>query len=118
MGARAGLSADQRAFGIRGNRIAMRFAYEWHDDSRNWFRSHGNENWEFEENGLMRLRFPSINDLPIKETERKYHWPLWRRLDDHPGLSDLGIWSCAPEGITSMSGVRPYVRSMLSFYGY
>ena len=74
-----------------GNRIAVRFAYEWHDDSRNWFRSYGNENWEFEENGLMRLRFASINDLPIKESERKYHWSLGRRPDDHPGLSDLGL---------------------------
>ena len=74
-----------------GNRIAVRFAYEWHDDSGNWFRSYGNENWEFDENGLMRLRFASINDLPIKESERKYGWPLGRRPDDHPGLSDLGL---------------------------
>jgi uncharacterized protein len=74
-----------------GNRIAVRFAYEWHDDSGNWFRSYGNENWEFDENGLMRLRLASINDLPIKETERKYHWALGRRPDDHPGLSDLGL---------------------------
>ena len=74
-----------------GNRIAVRFAYEWHDDSRNWFRSYGNENWEFDETGLMRLRFASINDLPIKESERKYHWPLGRRPDKHPGLSDLGL---------------------------
>jgi hypothetical protein len=73
------------------SRIAVRFTYEWHDDSGNWFRSYGNENWEFEENGLMRLRFASINDLPIKETERKYHWPLGRRPDDHSGLSDLGL---------------------------
>jgi uncharacterized protein len=74
-----------------GNRIAVRFAYEWHDDSRNWFRSYGNENWEFDEDGLMRLRFACINDLPIKESERKFHWPLGRRPDDHPGLSDLGL---------------------------
>jgi nuclear transport factor 2 (NTF2) superfamily protein len=73
------------------NRIAVRFAYEWHDDSGNWFRSYGNENWEFDDNGLMRLRFASINDLPIKESERKYHWPLGRRPDEHPGLSDLGL---------------------------
>jgi uncharacterized protein len=73
------------------NRIAVRFAYEWHDDSTNWFRSYGNENWEFDENGLMRLRFASINDLPIKESERKYRWPLGRRPDDHPGLSALGL---------------------------
>ncbi len=73
------------------NRIAVRFAYEWHDDSGNWFRSYGNENWEFDENGLMHLRFASINDAPIKETDRKYHWPLGRRPDDHPGLSDLGF---------------------------
>jgi nuclear transport factor 2 (NTF2) superfamily protein len=76
---------------FEGNRIAVRFAYEWHDDSGNWFRSYGNENWEFDENGLMRLRLASINDLPIKETERKYHWALGRRPDDHPGLSDLGF---------------------------
>ena len=76
---------------FEGNRIAVRFGYEWHDDSGNWLRSYGNENWEFDENGLMRLRFASINDLPIKETERKYHWPPGRRPDDHPGLSDLGF---------------------------
>ena len=74
-----------------GNRIAVRFAYEWHDDSSNWFRSYGNENWEFDENGYMRLRFASINDLPIRENERKYRWPLGRRPDDHPGLSALGL---------------------------
>jgi uncharacterized protein len=73
------------------NRIAVRFAYEWRDDSGNWFRSYGNENWEFDDNGLMRLRFACINDLPIKESERKYHWPLGRRPDEHPGLSDLGL---------------------------
>ncbi len=72
-----------------GSRIAVRFAYEWHDDSKNWFRSFGNENWEFNEAGLMTHRHASINDLPIKESERKYHWPLGRRPDDHPGLSDL-----------------------------
>src|SRR6266567_7633289 len=77
------------AFG--GNRIAVRFAYEWHDDSANWFRSYGNENWEFDENGLMRVRHASINDLPIKQSERKYHWPLGRRPDTHPGLSELGL---------------------------
>jgi len=77
------------AFG--DNRIAVRFAYEWHDDSGNWFRSYGNENWEFGEDGLMRLRLASINDLPIGDSERKYHWPLGRRPDDHPGLSDLGL---------------------------
>jgi nuclear transport factor 2 (NTF2) superfamily protein len=74
-----------------GSRIAVRFAYEWHDDSKNWFRSYGNENWEFNEAGLMTYRHASINDLPIKESERKYHWPLGRRPDDHPGLSDLGF---------------------------
>ncbi len=73
------------------NRIAVRFAYEWHDDSGNWYRAYGNENWEFDENGLMRLRLASINDLPIKESERKYKWPLGRRPDDHAGLSDLGL---------------------------
>jgi uncharacterized protein len=76
---------------FEANRIAVRFAYEWHDDSGNWFRSHGNENWEFDGNGLMRLRFASINDLPVKETERKYHWALGRRPDHHPGLSNLGF---------------------------
>ena len=74
-----------------GNRIAVRFAYEWHDDSGNWFRSYGNENWEFDERGLMRLRLASINDLPIAETERKYRWELGRRPDEHPGLSALGL---------------------------
>lgn len=73
------------------NRIAVRFAYEWHDDSGNWFRSYGNENWEYREDGLMAHRFACINDLPIKETDRKYFWPLGRRPDDHPGLSDLGF---------------------------
>ena len=73
------------------NRIAVRFAYEWHDDSGSWFRSYGNENWEFDEHGLMRLRIASINDLPISVSERKYHWPLGRRPDDHPSLSDLGL---------------------------
>jgi len=73
------------------NRIAVRFAYEWHDDSGHWFRSYGNENWEFDEKGLMRKRYACINDLPIQESERKFHWPLGRRPDDHPGLSDLGL---------------------------
>lgn len=73
------------------NRIAVRFAYEWHDDASNWFRSYGNENWEFDANGLMRRRIASINDLPIKESDRKYGWPLGRRPDDHPGLSELGL---------------------------
>lgn len=73
------------------NRLAVRFAYEWHDDSKNWFRSYGNENWEFDAKGLMIRRYASINDLPIREEERKYHWPLGRRPDDHPGLSALGL---------------------------
>jgi nuclear transport factor 2 (NTF2) superfamily protein len=73
------------------NRIAVRFAYEWHDDSGNWFRSYGNENWEFDEHGLMARRFACINDLPISEADRLYRWPLGRRPDDHPGLSDLGL---------------------------
>jgi len=76
---------------FRENRIAVRFAYEWHDDAGNWFRSYGNENWEFDEHGFMRRRIASINDLPIRETDRKYRWPLGRRPDDHPGLSDLGL---------------------------
>ena len=74
-----------------GNRIAVRFAYEYHDDSGNWFRAYGNENWEFDENGLMRRRIASINDLPIAESDRKFRWPLGRRPDGHPGLSDLGL---------------------------
>jgi uncharacterized protein len=73
------------------NRIAVRFAYEWHDDSGQWFRAYGNENWEFAANGLMQRRIASINDLPIEEADRKYHWPLGRRPDDHPGLSELGL---------------------------
>ncbi len=72
-------------------RIAVRFAYEWHDDSQNWFRSYGNENWEFDANGLMTHRHASINDLPITQADRKYHWPLGTRPADHPGLSDLGL---------------------------
>jgi uncharacterized protein len=73
------------------NRIAVRFAYEWHDDSGNWFRSYGNENWEFDATGAMQRRFASINDLPINEAHRKYRWPLGRRPEDHPGLSELGL---------------------------
>ncbi|MBA2410855.1 MAG: nuclear transport factor 2 family protein [Gammaproteobacteria bacterium] len=73
------------------NRIAVRFAYEWHDDSGNWCRSYGNENWEFDEHGLMQRRIASINDLPIKEADRKYHWPSSPRPYDCPGLSDLGL---------------------------
>lgn len=74
-----------------GNRIAVRFAYEHHDDSGQWFRSYGNENWEFNEQGFMMRRFASINDLPIRESERKFHWPLGRRPDEHPGLSGLEL---------------------------
>jgi nuclear transport factor 2 (NTF2) superfamily protein len=73
------------------NRIAVRFAYEWHDDSGHWFRSYGNENWEFDHAGLMARRIASINDHPITESERKFHWPLGRRPDDHPSLSDLDL---------------------------
>ena len=73
------------------DRIAVRFAYEWHDDAGNWFRSYGNENWEFDADGYMKLRFASINDLPIKESDRKFHWPQGRRPDAHPGLSELGL---------------------------
>ena len=73
------------------HRIAVRFAYEWHDNAGNWFRSYGNENWEFAGNGLMAVRHASINDLPIKAEERKYFWPLGRRPDDHPSLSDLRL---------------------------
>ena len=74
-----------------GNRMAVRFAYEWHDDSGNWYRSYSNENWEYNEDGLMRMRCACINDLPIAESSRKYHWPLGRRPDTHPGLSELGF---------------------------
>jgi nuclear transport factor 2 (NTF2) superfamily protein len=73
------------------NKIAVRFAYEWHDDAGNWYRSYGNENWLFNEAGLMMQRHASINDLPIKEAERKFFWPLGRRPDDHPGLTALGL---------------------------
>jgi nuclear transport factor 2 (NTF2) superfamily protein len=73
------------------NRIAVRFAYEWHDATGQWYRSYGNENWEFDENGLMARRYASINDLAINEAERKFHWPQGRRPDDHPGLSELGL---------------------------
>ncbi len=72
-------------------RIAVRFAYEWHDDSGNWYRSYGNENWEFADNGLMQRRIASINDYPITLEDRKYHWPLGRRPDDHASLSDLNL---------------------------
>lgn len=75
-----------------GSRIAVRFAYEWRDDSGKWYRSYGNENWQFNSDGLMATRFASINDLPILESERKYHWTLGRRPDDHPGLTDLGLY--------------------------
>jgi nuclear transport factor 2 (NTF2) superfamily protein len=75
----------------RDNRIAVRFAYEWHDDTGNWFRSYGNENWEFDGSGLMRLRIVSINDLPIGESQRLYHWPIGRRPEGHEGLSELGL---------------------------
>jgi uncharacterized protein len=78
-------------WGFRENRMAVRFAYEWHDDSGNWFRSYGNELWEFDERGPMRRRVASINDIPICETDRKYHWPLGRRPDDYPSLSDLEL---------------------------
>jgi nuclear transport factor 2 (NTF2) superfamily protein len=74
-----------------GNRIAVRYAYEYHDDSGNWFRAYGNENWEFAPDGLMQRRFASINELPIREEDRKFRWPLGRRPDDHPGLSELGL---------------------------
>ncbi|SBO42716.1 nuclear transport factor 2 family protein [Cyanobium sp. NIES-981] len=75
----------------QGNRIAVRFQYEWHDDAGNWFRAHGNENWEFDEEGLMRRREASINDVPIQESERRFHWPQGPRPDDHPGLTELGL---------------------------
>jgi hypothetical protein len=76
---------------FHGPRIAVRFAYEWHDDAGQWFRSYGNENWEFDDAGFMQRRIASINDLPIAEADRRFRWPLGRRPDDHPGLSDLGL---------------------------
>lgn len=78
-------------WGFRENRMAVRFKYEFRDDSGNWFRAHGNELWEFDENGLMRRREASINDVPIQESERKFHWPLGKRPADHPGLTELGM---------------------------
>ena len=81
----------KEVWAFTGDRIAVRFAYEWHDDSGNHYRSYGNENWEFDAEGLMRVRFASINDVPIGAADRKYHWPLGRRPDDHPGLSELGL---------------------------
>jgi uncharacterized protein len=81
----------KEVWAFQDNRIAVRFAYEWRDDRSHWFRSYGNENWEFDAEGLMRLRIASINDLEIKESERLFHWPLDRRPDDHPGLSQLGL---------------------------
>jgi nuclear transport factor 2 (NTF2) superfamily protein len=81
----------KEVWAFTGHRIAVRFAYEWHDDSGNWFRSYGNENWAFDARGLMEHRFASINDLPIREADRLFHWPLGRRPDDHAGLSDLGL---------------------------
>ncbi|MFT5259160.1 MAG: nuclear transport factor 2 (NTF2) superfamily protein [Cryomorphaceae bacterium] len=91
MATRARLSVNQRALALAGNRIAVRFAYEWQDASANWFRSYGNENWEFNPQGLMQVRYASINDLQIKEADRLFRWPQGRRPDDHPGLSGLGL---------------------------
>jgi nuclear transport factor 2 (NTF2) superfamily protein len=81
----------KEVWAFHGSRIGVRFAYEWHDDSGTWFRSYGNENWEFDAHGLMRLRIASINDAPIAEADRKFHWPLGRRPDDHPSLTELGF---------------------------
>ena len=81
----------KEVWAFTGERIAVRFAYEWHDSGGNWFRSHGNEQWEFSADGLMRRREASINDVPIQPTDRKFHWPRGRRPDDHPGLTDLGL---------------------------
>jgi len=81
----------KEVWAFAGSRIAVRFAYEWHDDSGHWFRSYGNENWEFNDQGFMTRRFASINDVPIKDNDRKFFWALGRRPDDHPGLSDLGL---------------------------
>ncbi len=81
----------KKLWAFNGNRITVRFAYEWHDFDQNWFRAYGNENWEFDEEGLMRRRIASINDLKINVTDRKFHWPTGRRPDDHPSLTDLGL---------------------------
>ena len=81
----------KEVWAFTGNRIAVRFAYEWHDDGGFWFRSYGNENWEFDDAGLMRVRRASINDLPITEAERRFRWPLGPRPSDHPGLTDLDL---------------------------
>ena len=81
----------KEVWGFRESRMAVRFAYEWRDGSGHWFRAYGNELWDFDEAGLMRRRIASINDAPIAEAERKYHWPLGRRPDDHPGLTELGL---------------------------
>lgn len=81
----------KEVWAFNGNRIAVRFAYEWHNDNGEWYRSYGNENWEFNQYGLMQRRYASINDLPIQEADRKFHWPQGRRPDNHSGLSDLGL---------------------------
>jgi hypothetical protein len=81
----------KEVWAFTGNHIAVRFAYEWHDDSNNWFRSHGNEQWEFAVNGLMQRREASINDVPIKAADRLFHWPLGARPADHAGLTQLGL---------------------------
>lgn len=81
----------KEVWAFTGNRIAVRFAYEWHDETGNWFRSYGNENWAFDADGLMQHRIASINDLPITQAQRKFRWTLGRRPDDHPGLSELGL---------------------------
>ncbi len=81
----------KEVWAFQGNRIAVRFAYEWRDQADGWFRAYGNENWEFSPDGLMSRRIASINDVPIEETDRKFHWPRGRRPDDHPGLSELGL---------------------------
>jgi uncharacterized protein len=81
----------KEVWAYHANRIAVRFAYEWHDAAGNWFRSYGNENWEFDEDGLMQVRIASINDLAITDADRKFHWPMGQRPEDHPGLSELGL---------------------------
>ena len=81
----------KETWGFRNNRMAVRFAYEWHDTEGQWYRSYGIETWEFNPQGFMQRRFASINDMEIQESERKFHWPLGRRPDDHPRLSDLGL---------------------------
>src|SRR5713226_2792513 len=108
MGARARLPSDQEIWAFQDNRIAVRFAYEWHDDSENWFRSFGNENWEFDEHGLMTWRHACIDDLPIGQDDRKYHWPLGRRPDESSQVEQFRILSHRPARSPLTFGCSPH----------